>query len=59
MFQKRKDGLPVKKFLCYVLMFGMLFSVGFSTVGCGKKEEAKKDAKKEEAKKEEAKKGGG
>jgi hypothetical protein len=44
----------VKKFVAYLLVFGMLFTVGFSTVGCGKKEEAKKDtaAKKDtEAKK--------
>ena len=44
----------MKKFVSFLLILGMLFSVGFSTVGCGKKEEAK--AKKEEAKKEEAKK---
>jgi hypothetical protein len=47
-----KDGLPVKKFVSFLLIIGMLFSVGFSTVGCGKKEEAKKEAKKDADKKD-------
>lgn len=37
----------MKKFVSFLLIFGMLCTVGFSTVGCGKKEEAKKEAKKD------------
>ena len=51
-----KDGLPVKKFFAFLLMFAMLFSVGFTTVGCGSKEKEKD--KKEEKKKDEKPKGG-
>ena len=38
-----KDGLPVKKIIAILLMVGMLFTVGFSTVGCSKDKEKKKE----------------
>ncbi len=46
----------MKKFFAFLLMFAMLFSVGFTTVGCGSKEKEKD--KKEEKKKDEKPKGG-
>ena len=43
----------MKKFFAFLLMFAMLFSVGFTTVGCGKKEkEATKEKEKEKDPKE-------
>jgi hypothetical protein len=45
----------VKKIIALLLMVGMLFTVGFSTVGCGKDKEKKKE--KEETPKEKKEKG--
>jgi hypothetical protein len=40
LFLTGKDGLPVKKFVSFLLILGMLFTVGFSTVGCSKGDKA-------------------
>ena len=45
----------MKKFVSFLLILGMLFSVGFSTVGCSKGDK-KEEKKQTEEKKTEAKK---
>ena len=50
--------MPVKKFVSFLLILGMLFSVGFSTVGCSKGDKDKKEADKKAADKKDDKKAG-